>query len=78
MDAKYCPTCAGEGEIEVPYTWDVAPNGNDADGPWVCEHAACQTCGGSGERKEWHAPELVEHEDEGDPSDNYLTWNAVS
>ncbi len=29
-------------------------------------------------RAAWHAPELVEHEDEGDPIDNHLTWNAVS
>ncbi len=124
MDAKYCPTCAGEGEIDIPDTWDVAPNGNDSDGPFVCEHAECPTCGGDGLRKAWHAPECVEMpsprecshcgdispsdlptcddccdrvcqrcaksgrvagvvtwclcNDCDDPSENHLTWNAVS
>ncbi len=155
MADQYCPTCAGEGEIEIPDTWDVSADGNDSDGPFICEHAACPTCGGDGltpegrtmsvsilefggrtlytqpnrafieaqtladangcpcvvwerdgwhlacevcpelmdvapekagwvmlalvdPRAAWHAPEMVEHEDEGDPSENNLTWNAVS
>ncbi len=28
--------------------------------------------------KAWHAPEVTEHDDEGDPSENHLTWNTVA